>query len=137
MSIGIVIDTFGTSRNIWYGIMEKEDANTFEWLYKNHLQTALRPPEVLETDCDAAIKKIAPVIFPSTFHIICLYHLEGNVSQHLQPALGVDWDEFVPVFWSVYRAVSPKIFETSWARMLKQFSAAAPYLAESLYPIHH
>lgn len=137
LNIGVGIDRLGHSRNLWYAFHAREDALTHEWVLRNHLDHAPRPPDVFASDHDAALEVVVPRLMPTTFHIVCLHHMEGNIKTNLRPTLGGDWDSFLKQFWAAYRAVSPEVFESLWEQLLADFPAAAPYLSSNLYPIRH
>ncbi|KAE9391466.1 hypothetical protein BT96DRAFT_831970 [Gymnopus androsaceus JB14] len=73
---------------------------------------------------------------PLTDQIYCLHHLNGNIAQHLHPALGGDWQQFSSEFWEVYCAVSPHEFDAKWERLLQHFPtpSVVRYLKDKIYP---
>ncbi|KAF8577144.1 hypothetical protein K439DRAFT_1622334 [Ramaria rubella] len=50
LNIGIVVDNYGKSRNIWYCFQEREDTWSHAWVLQDHLETARRAPEVFVSD---------------------------------------------------------------------------------------
>ncbi|KAF7342690.1 hypothetical protein MSAN_02026900 [Mycena sanguinolenta] len=134
LNIGITIDNFGSTRNIWYAVHRAEDIATHAWVFKNHLRSARRPPEVLGSDRHHSLISSAASILPLTFHFYCLHHLGGNVETNLRPALRSDWDNFKRDFWVVYNAVSPDEFERLWGELTTNYPSAARYLDQELYP---
>ncbi|KAG9028240.1 hypothetical protein FS837_003938 [Tulasnella sp. UAMH 9824] len=135
LNIGIVVDDFGHSRNVWYCLHERQDADTHAWILRNHLSTAPHPPKVFASDHDAALESVVPRVMPSAFHLVCLHHLCGNVVKNLRSAVGNDWNAFVNAFWSVYRSVSPDMFNTRYHDLIQQFPASADYLNNNLFPV--
>ncbi|KAF7359582.1 hypothetical protein MVEN_00681900 [Mycena venus] len=133
LNIGIIIDNFGKSRNCWYAVHRSEDTETHNWVFRNHLRGAGRPPEVLGSDRHGSLIASASDTLPLTFHLYCLHHLGGNVTTHLRPILGAAWDAFNRDFWVVYRALSPEEFDRKWNELITQYPAAAKYLDEELY----
>ncbi|KAJ6552430.1 hypothetical protein DFH09DRAFT_925141, partial [Mycena vulgaris] len=117
LNLGIVINNFGKTRNIWYAIHRTEDTESHNWVWKNHLRGAGRPPEVLGSDRHPSLIASVAETLPLTFHLFCLHHLGGNVATQLRPVLGSEWDNFYRDFWVVYRA----------------YPAASKYLDEELY----
>jgi len=128
---GIVIDNFGSTRNAWYAIHRSEDTEIHNWVFRNHLRSAGRPPEVLGSDRHPSLIASAVDTLPLTFHLYCLHHLGGNVSTQHRSALGSQWDEFYHDFWVVYRTVSP---ERQWSILATRYPSASRYLDEELYP---
>ncbi|KDQ25023.1 hypothetical protein PLEOSDRAFT_1067696, partial [Pleurotus ostreatus PC15] len=102
LGIGIIIDNFGKSRNIWYAIMEEENIDHHSWILRCHLEAATKPPEVFASDRDHALITAVANIMPLTFHLYCLHHLNGNVSQAIRSTIGSEWTRFNNMFWSAY-----------------------------------
>ncbi|KAJ7181500.1 hypothetical protein C8R43DRAFT_852471, partial [Mycena crocata] len=102
LNIGIVIDNFGSTRNCWYAVHRSEDTETHNWVFKNHLRSAGRPPEVLASDRHPSLIASSGDVLPLSFHLYCLHHLGGNVATQLRPVLRGDWDNFNRDFWAVY-----------------------------------
>ncbi|KAJ7016380.1 hypothetical protein C8F04DRAFT_1345415 [Mycena alexandri] len=96
LNTGIIIDSHGKSRNGWYALHQKEDAQTH----------ADRHPSLLVA---------AAIVFIFTIHIFCLSHLLENIDRNLRGALGAEWQNFTRDFWAAYRAVSPDEFGHRWA----------------------
>lgn len=137
LNVGVAIDGFGVSRNIWYCFQEREDAETHAWVLQCHLSTAPRPPSVFISDKDLALEAAVRETLPFTEHILCLHHLGGNISKNLQPGLGTDWEAFMQDFWAMYRSPSPDRFDVLFHQILDDYPAAASYLQSALYPTRH
>ncbi|KAJ7465199.1 hypothetical protein FB451DRAFT_1179375 [Mycena latifolia] len=124
--IGIVIDGFGKSRNAWYSFHEREDIDTHVWPAPDiHPKSLDRHPSLI-TGCATAI--------PTAFHLYCLHHLDGNVTNQLRKILSAVWDQFRSDFWTAYRAVSPEEFDRLWKHLTSTYPTAQKYLDEELYP---
>jgi hypothetical protein len=130
LNIGIIIDGFGHSRNAWYCFQEVEDADTHAWVFRNHLQSAGRAPDALISDRSPAIILAASRTMPTTSHIYCLYHLEGNITTNLRPVLGAAWEAFKAKFWDMYLSPAPESFEQRWSTLIDEYPLAEQYLAE-------
>ena len=80
LNIGIGIDSHGRSRNVWYALQEREDAASFSWILRCHLDaTDSIPPEIFASDRHGSLIKAVSDTLPLTRHILCLQHLGGNV----------------------------------------------------------
>jgi hypothetical protein len=131
LSIGIIIDSNGRSRNGWYAFQKKEDTETHEWIFRCHLRVSGEVhPEILVSDRSGALIAAASSVLIFTFHIFCLSHLLENIDKNLARALGGDWKNFLEDFWGCYRAVSPEDFETKWADLVRRYPGARAYLHE-------
>ncbi|PPQ81028.1 hypothetical protein CVT26_002883 [Gymnopilus dilepis] len=134
LNIGIIIDNFGKSRNIWYALQAYEDAATHSWVFRCHLEVAGVPPTTLITDRGPGLISSAIRDLPLTDHVYCLFHLDENVTKNLRPRLGSEWPDFQRNFWRVYNAVSPEEFDRLWNELISRFPAAKEYLENELYP---
>lgn len=134
LNIGIGVDNFGSSRNLWYAFHKAEDIETHNWVFRHHLSSATQPPEVIISDRHPSLIASVRITMPLSSHLYCLHHLNGNVNKHLRLSLGPEWDNFNRDFWDLYRAVSPTVFELKWTRIIERFPNAASYLQQELYP---
>lgn len=134
LNIGILIDNFGSSRNAWYAFHKSEDTDTHNWVFRCHLDSVGRPPEILVSDRHPSLIGSAKITMPLTNHFYCLNHLNGNIAQKLRPVLGPEWDNFTRDFWAAYRAVSPEEFDRLWNLLLSRYPAGRIYLEEEIYP---
>jgi hypothetical protein len=133
LNIGIVIDNYCKSRNAWYAVQAMEDNETHAWVLKCHLNSAQKPPEVVATDRQASLISTVPTVLPLSQHIYCLYHLNGNVAQHVRPALGAAFEQFTVDFWGCYRAESPEAFDALWMQLTSTYTQVQEYLNAELY----
>ncbi|KAJ7637922.1 hypothetical protein DFH06DRAFT_1432525, partial [Mycena polygramma] len=103
LSIGIVIDSHGRSRNAWYSFQKKEDTETFAWILRRHLKAAGDvAPELFVSDRCAALIAAVALVLLFTYHIYCLSHLLDNIDQNLRRVLGDEWVNFLRDFWACY-----------------------------------
>ncbi|KAE9386929.1 hypothetical protein BT96DRAFT_838425, partial [Gymnopus androsaceus JB14] len=105
-NIGIVVAGDGMSRNVWYAFHESEDIDAHNWVFRQYVDAAGWPPLALFIDRHPSLIASATISMPLTQQFYCLHHLDGNITQHLRPALGGDWESFKSNFWLVYRAPS-------------------------------
>lgn len=135
LNVGLGIDGCGKSRNAWYALQAREDVASYQWVFQNHLDAVGGTcPEVVATDRDAVLVIAVERLLPLAFHIMCLSHLGGNVHEKLRAILKDDWPAFVDDFWTVYRAVSPTVFDELWTGLLQKYPSAAEYLQQHIYP---
>lgn len=133
LTIGIVVDGFGHSRNVWYCIHQRDDQPTMNQMMRHHLLVALRSPDLVASDRQPSLIAAVALVLATAFHVYCLHHLTGNIDQRLRSALGGEWEAFLADFWGVYRAVSPAAFDHLWGNLLARFPRAAQYLQTELY----
>lgn len=134
LNIGIVIDGFCKSRNVFYCMQQKEDSRSVRWMLQSYLQSAGHPPTTFMSDRHATLVSVVPQVLPLTHHLYCLHHLGTNVDQQLRRILGGDWVGFLAKFYDVYRAVSPEDFDVLWNKLVDEYPQAKEYLTLELYP---
>ncbi len=94
LNIGVVIDGYNASRNIWYGFQLVEDQGHHAWMLRCHLESAGRAPEIFVSDRDGALIAAVAEVLPTAEHIFCIHHLEGNemwtltCGEHFHPING-------------------------------------------------
>ncbi|KAF8578060.1 hypothetical protein K439DRAFT_1621609 [Ramaria rubella] len=122
LNIGIVIDNFGNSRNVWYALQAREDANMHTWVLHSHLEAAGKHTDVFVSDRDPALICFVSIILKEILHA-------------LQPILRESWAQFKQEFWTVYRSISPEVFDTRWKALEQAYPAAKTYL-NKLFTCH-
>ncbi|KIY60731.1 hypothetical protein CYLTODRAFT_415944 [Cylindrobasidium torrendii FP15055 ss-10] len=98
LNIGIAVNGFGKSHSVWYAVHKFEDVATHARVFQNHLALALVAPHLLALDKSAAIMQACLLVFVTTFHLLCLHHINRNVVKNLHRILGPDWHDFQQVF---------------------------------------
>lgn len=134
MNIGIVVDSFGKSRNAFYALHAREDAATLSWVLQCHITNAGVSPDTIGSDRDTALIRSISETCPLSFHFYCLHHTQGNIVKHARTKLSNQFSSFIQDFWATYRAVSPDEFERLWGELTLRYPAIQDYLNEELYP---
>lgn len=133
LNIGIGVDTFLASRNLWYAFHESEDVETHNWVFRCHLESAGTHPECLFSDHHPSLIEAREITMPLTSHFYCLHHLDGNIATNLRPGLGSEWDNFTRDFWAAYRAPSPDEFDKLWHALPARYPTANHEYLDGLY----
>ena len=142
----VAINGNNNSRNVAYALHESQDSGTFGWIltcfqksqsinFNGVLEpTAITPTRAIFSDRDAAIRVAVIQIYPNTFHGLCLWHINENLTKNLQSVLGQQWEAFKIYFWKTYRMGSKETFEIAWKELLLRFPSAEDYLSRQLFP---
>ena len=133
LNIGISVDTFLASRNLWYAFHESEDVETHNWVFRCHLESAGTHPECLFSDRHPSLIEAREITMPLTSHFYCLHHLDGNIATNLRPGLGSEWDNFTHDFWAAYHAPSPDEFDKLWHALPAHYPTANHEYLDGLY----
>lgn len=136
LNIGVVIDGFGHSRNVYYAVQADETSTSHEFILQEYLSViGNRGIEVLATDRQRSLIKAAQKVLPTAYHIYCLYHLKTNINDALRSKVGLsNWSNFMSDFFRVYHAPSATAFDSEYADLLQKWPAAADYLDANIYP---
>ncbi|KAE9386418.1 hypothetical protein BT96DRAFT_1006114 [Gymnopus androsaceus JB14] len=139
LNTGVIVNGHNCSQNIWYCFHCSEDVETFTWVLRCYLGDeslgdAIDLPEVFISDCHASLIASVADTLPTSFHVYCLYHLEGNIHDNLWLPLGAKWTNFTCDFWAAYRAISPEEFDRLWKHLIACYPSLKVYLEEQLYP---
>ncbi|KAE8183466.1 hypothetical protein CF328_g8176 [Tilletia controversa] len=134
LNVFCVVDGAGRTRNVAYVVQDRQDHDAHQWALQQLVSASGSKPSVIMSDQDAAFMSAVRKVCPDANHLLCLWHLWKNVRRNLVSKLRDQWSQFCQRFWLVYRAPSPKAFETRWNEMLRIFPRTRPYLETFQYP---
>lgn len=132
----VIVDGENKSRNLAYSLHNRQDALTFEWMFRR-LDMYLNkgyPFTAIFSDRDPAIISAVEKVWPGIFHGHCLWHLLKNIKKRVGRLLLGEFNRFMSDFWKVYSMGSPPMFVEQWANLLRTWPIAAPYLSSSIFP---
>src|ERR1044071_7312757 len=72
-------------------------------------------------------------IYPDTYHLLCIFHIDLNLRKKLKGKLGKHFEEFRNMFYVCRNSLCKELFEYRWKQMIDQYPAAEKYLSETLY----
>jgi hypothetical protein len=134
LAVGVIIDNFGHSRNVYYAVQAREDTETHRWILRLFFAVIGTISGLVVSDKDGAFLSAVRIEAPLAYHLFCLFHMDEGLVRNLHSALGDQWDAFLSMFWEVYRSASTDAFQASWTRLTGQFPRSADYLNNELYP---
>jgi len=130
----VVIDGENKSRDVAFCISERQDEDTFLWMFRQ-MNKYLSPRfSAVFTDRDPAMNAALQEIWSDKFHGICLWHLQKNLTENLGSVLRSNFYLFMRDFWEVYRLGSPPSFVIGWQRLLAKYPEAVTYLKNNIFP---
>jgi len=93
--LGIIstIDCTGKTRILAVSLTKKQDIPTFLWVFKNFKKAFVSSPTVIFTDSDASMIASIRDVFPSSIHLLCVFHIWKNFYQHIMPLLKMSASE--------------------------------------------
>lgn len=103
-------------------LLYDEAPESFHWLFQTFMQAMSgRKPRTILTVQDMAIAKAIGLVFPATYHRICIWNMWQNAMRHLGH-LVEDQDEFGKDFRNcIYEPVKEEEFFQSWESILDKY----------------
>jgi hypothetical protein len=92
----IIIDNNTKSRLIASALLEDETEASFIWALQQLKKSSYDVnPQVIYTDCDPAMANAISLIYPTSKHNLCIFHIDLNLRKNLRPKLGTQrFNEF-------------------------------------------
>ncbi|XP_057959186.1 protein FAR1-RELATED SEQUENCE 6-like [Malania oleifera] len=115
------------------GLISNEDIPTFVWLFNAFLSCMDGcMPNAIITDQDKAMKKAIELVFPTSRHRWCIWHIMKKIPEKLRgyseyEALKYDMQNVV------YDTLTKEAFESSWGCFIQKFNLQDNAWLSSLY----
>jgi hypothetical protein len=131
------IDNCNRTRLVATAFLEDETEESFVWaLEMINKATGNLVPRVVFTDSDPAMSNAISLIYPSSAHCLCLFHIDLNLKKNLRSKLTTQvFHEFRKDFFQCRNTLSPAIFESRWQNLKKKYSSVSGYLNRQLDPL--
>ena len=116
------------------GLISSEDTETFVWLFRTWLQCMDGiTPKAIITDQDRAMKNAIAIVFPTTRHRFCLWHILKKVPEKLGSYGSYKTGMKSALMTCVYDSQSVEEFETSWDQLITTYNLHENVWLQSLY----
>ena len=99
LCIVTVIDNNYRTRIVACAIIEDETLETYRWIFDNLLTETGISPRVVFTDSDPSMIRSINEIYPDTYHLLCIFHIDLNLRKKLKGKLGKHFEEFRNKFY--------------------------------------
>ncbi|XP_021753775.1 protein FAR1-RELATED SEQUENCE 8-like [Chenopodium quinoa] len=73
----------GSTIHFGAALISHEDAESFEWVFRQFLECMGQPPKGILTNQCKAIGKAVEIVFPYMPHRLCLFHIKQNAARNL------------------------------------------------------
>lgn len=115
-------------------LIADETVYTFLWLIQTWLiAMGGRPPGIVLTDGNSALKAAIAELLPDTRHCFCLWHVLDKIPKRLEYS-SVWLDSFMEKFNKcIYRSWTEEQFEKRWWKLLEKFKLLEDEWMRSLY----
>ncbi|GJR41781.1 DNA-directed DNA polymerase [Tanacetum coccineum] len=83
------IDNHRRSVTVGSGLLKKETAEAYGWLLRAFKKAFVRPPNIVVTDQDGAMRLAVAAEFPESKHRLCMWHIMQKIPAKLAVCSGV------------------------------------------------
>lgn len=131
----IIIDNNTKSRLIASALLEDETEASFIWALQQLKKSSydVINPQVIYTDCDPAMANAISLIYPTSKHNLCIFHIDLNLRKNLRPKLGTQrFNEFHSLFYLCRNSLISESFETQWKTLIEKYPETEKYLKRML-----
>lgn len=159
------ITSMSRSFTVGMAFLGGEKFEEFQWVLHQLQQVYQRihfnAPCTIVTDCDLGLINAVKLVFPSSQHLLCLWHISKNISTHCRTAFLIqevdnqhtsaittsspqprgtiddDWNEFLADWHGIVQSRTIPAFETNWKKFCQKyerFPAALSYLRKQWLP---
>ena len=73
------IDNHKKSVTFGAGLLSREDIDSYSWLLRSFLKAFKKPPTLVLSDQDAAMKQAIATVFPQSIHRLCMWHITSKL----------------------------------------------------------
>ncbi|GKB53894.1 RNA-directed DNA polymerase, eukaryota, partial [Tanacetum coccineum] len=105
------IDNHRRSVTVGSGLLKKETAEAYRWLLRAFKKAFVRPPNIVVTNQDGAMRLAFAAEFPESKHRLCMWHIMQKI-----PAK----DKFGKIVWNMF--IGPEEFEDRWNKLMEEFN---------------
>jgi MULE transposase domain len=110
-----LIDGTGMTRVIAASFLLCETAEMFSWVFGQFTALVGEEPQTIFTDSDAAMALAINEIWPSTTHLLCIFHLWKNFFEHISGLFKGQqdkWREVANTFWRLAKTSESSLQHT-------------------------
>ncbi|MBW0571573.1 hypothetical protein O181_111288 [Austropuccinia psidii MF-1] len=125
-------------------LMKNENETSYTWALNQYIEkvlnnTNLVPPPVIVIDRDLALKKSIKKLFPDSKVMLCIWHINKDVSAHCMKKIGhgTDFENFMGLWNQLMYSSTEKSFKDNWKKLQKQVknSEVLQYLENTWLPL--
>ncbi|XP_058211563.1 protein FAR-RED IMPAIRED RESPONSE 1-like [Rhododendron vialii] len=124
--------------SLMFTYLSNEREETLTWALDNlknwMLQKGASMLLVFVSDRNLALMNAIEACFPTTRHILCIWHINQCVMKNCSRVLGPEWKRFITSWHSLINSSTPSSFEQKWQAMcddFRQFPNVITYLCQT------
>ncbi|KAK7404482.1 hypothetical protein VNO78_05409 [Psophocarpus tetragonolobus] len=116
------------------GLLSNEETESFVWLFKSWLRCMSgNPPKGIVTDQCKEIQNAIQIVFPTTQHRWCLWHIMKKIPEKLKTNNEYNTNIKNAMKSVVYDTFTEAEFEDEWYHFIKEFNLQANEWLSELY----
>ncbi|KAH6825851.1 hypothetical protein C2S53_017814 [Perilla frutescens var. hirtella] len=131
-------DNHGKCVTFGAALLSSENTESYGWVLEKFKDCMGRPPSILITDQDLALKNAVKHIFPDIRHQLCMWHIMLKFSDKLPPHLKKDKSlrqQVNRIVWS--DVIKPAVFEEKWQEIMSEFGLTDMDWFKSMYDLRY
>lgn len=112
--------------------MHSETEDQYEWAMRqlrdiifintsetdlNIPNSSVRLPKTFATDAEPALFNAIATVFPESAHILCIWHINENISRNCKKTLGSEWDAFIAAWNQFCFSSTPEEYDSNLKAM--------------------
>ncbi|GJR26820.1 FAR1-related sequence 5-like protein [Tanacetum coccineum] len=95
------------------GLLKKERAKAYGWLFRDFKKAFVRALNIVVTDQDGAMRLAVAAEFPESKHRLCMWHIIIYDDTYFK-------DKFGKIIWNMF--IGPEEFEDRWNKLMEEFN---------------
>jgi hypothetical protein len=116
------------------GFIINEQANSFEWLFRQFLTTMCGiPPQSIMTDQCRSMGSAIKEVFPNATHRNCLFHVKKNCDDKNGPTFAENEGLYEDMQDIIDNSLTVQEFETLWPQMIEKYNVAGVKVFEDMW----
>ncbi|GJV36657.1 FAR1-related sequence 5-like protein [Tanacetum coccineum] len=117
------IDNHRRSVTVGSGLLKKETAEAYGWLLRAFKKAFVRPPNIVVTDQDGAMRLAVAAEFPESKHRLCMWHIMQKIPAKIVSRIYDDTnfkDKFGKIVCNMF--IRPEEFEDRWNKLMEELN---------------
>jgi hypothetical protein len=86
-------------------------------------------PDFIMTDCDDSERKAALLSFPMTTHLMCFFHVQKNVKEHLRKQSKAIQEQYKKDVQDLHESIDQKEYDSKYQEIFNKWSVSLPEFA--------
>nr|GEU61397.1 hypothetical protein [Tanacetum cinerariifolium] len=118
-----IIDNHRKSVTVGSGLLKKETVEAYGWLLRAFKKDFVRPPNIVVTDQDGAMRLAVATEFPESKHRLCMWHIIQKIPAKIVSRIYDDTDfkdKFGKIVCNMF--IGPEEFEDIWNKLVEEFN---------------